>query len=91
MQSQATGGGSGSGAKMRCGGTSVTLTGTGFQATDTVTFDGYQAKVVSRTATSIVVLTPPRPAGVVSFFIMTQNLARPVAIQTGGFTYTASM
>ena len=71
------------------GGTSVTLTGSGFQLTDTVTFDGYQAKVVSRAGTTnMVVLSPPHPAGVVSVFIMPESLARPVAIQSGGFTYS---
>lgn len=72
------------------GGTSTTLTGTGFQSDDTVTFDGYQAKVLSRTATSMVVISPPHPAGTVSVFIMPQYLARPVAIRPGSFTYTAS-
>ena len=70
------------------GGTSVTLTGSGFQSTDTVTFDGYQAKVVSRAGTTnMVVLSPPHPAGAVSVFIMPEYLTRAVAIQSGGFTY----
>ena len=70
------------------GGTSVTLTGSGFQSTDTVTFDGYQAKVVSRAGTTnMVVLSPPHPTGAVSVFIMPEYLTRAVAIQSGGFTY----
>jgi photosystem II stability/assembly factor-like uncharacterized protein len=69
------------------GGTLVTITGSGFASADTVTFEGYQAAVLSRTATNLVVLTPPHPAGAVSVIIMPQDLARPVAIQSGGFTY----
>jgi photosystem II stability/assembly factor-like uncharacterized protein len=71
------------------GGTTVTITGSGFLSTDTVTFEGYQAKILSRTGTTnLVVLSPPHPAGTVSAIIMPQGLTRPAAIRTGAFTYS---
>ena len=73
------------------GGRTVTITGTGFSATDTVTFDGYWAAVISRTATSMVVTSPPHAPGTVSVIVMPEDLARPAAIRPGGFTYDASL
>ena len=69
------------------GGESVTLTGTGFLPTDTVTFDGYAADIVSRTPTSMVVVVPPHAPGPVSVIVMSNGLERSAGILTGGFRY----
>jgi len=69
------------------GGSSVTVTVTGFQATDTVTFDGYPGDIISRTATSIVVTTPPHAPGPVAVILMTDGLERSAAVLPGAFTY----
>lgn len=69
------------------GGTSVTITGTGFLSTDTVTFDGYAAEITSRTSTSMVVTVPPHSPGTVSVIVMSDDLERSAAILPGGFTY----
>jgi photosystem II stability/assembly factor-like uncharacterized protein len=69
------------------GGSSVTITGTGFQPTDTVTFDGYEATITARTSTALTVVTPPHAPGTVSVFVMTENLARSAAVLPGAFTY----
>src|SRR6185436_11741781 len=45
------------------GGTSVTITGTGFTSTTAVLFDGIGATITSQTATQIVCLTPTHSAG----------------------------
>ena len=45
------------------GGTRVTLTGTYFPSPITVNFDGFQAQVVSSSATEIAVITPPGALG----------------------------
>lgn len=69
------------------GGTTVTITGTGFEPTDTVTFDGYEAAITARTATTLTVVTPPHAPGAVSVFVMTEDLARSAAVLPGAFTY----
>jgi len=69
------------------GGATVTLVGTGFVTTDTVTFDGYPAEVTSRTSSSMVVKIPTHAPGVVSVFVMTDGLERGAAELPGGFTY----
>ncbi len=69
------------------GGTTVTITGTDFRSTDSVTFDGYPVNVVSRTPTSMVVVTPPHPPGVVDLFILTDDLERGAASLPAAFTY----
>ncbi len=69
------------------GGSSVTITGTGFQTTDTVTFDGYPGDITSRTATSIVVTTPPHAPGPVKVIVMTYDLERSAAVLPDAFTY----
>lgn len=71
------------------GGTSVTIAGTGFLSTETVTvtFDGYSADVTSRTDTSMVVTIPPHAPGVVSVFVMSENLQRGAAELPAAFTY----
>jgi hypothetical protein len=69
------------------GGVTVTLTGTGFQATDTVTFGGYPAQVTSHSATALVVTAPPHPPGVVNVVVMTEDLKRSAAVLPAAFTY----
>jgi hypothetical protein len=69
------------------GGTSVTITGTGFLSTDTVTFDGYPGQVTSRTTTSMVVTIPPHAPGTVSVFVMSEGLERGAAALPAAFTY----
>ncbi|MCU0779893.1 MAG: IPT/TIG domain-containing protein [Akkermansiaceae bacterium] len=69
------------------GGTAVTLTGTGFEATDTVTFGGYPAQITARSATSLTVTAPPHPPGVVGVIVMTADLARAAAVLPAAFTY----
>ena len=59
----------------------------GFTATDLVTFDGYAATVTAQTPTSLVVLIPPHAPGVVSVFVMSDDLERSAAVLPAGFTY----
>ena len=75
------------------GGTTVTITGTGFDSTEhtVVTFDGYPAPTVSRTATQVVVTSPPHALGPVDVVVVPSDgsddaigLAATVA---AGFTY----
>jgi len=72
------------------GGTTVTIAGAGFSSSDTVTFGGRVAAIATLNATSIVVKTPPRPAGPVSVIVMPQDLERPAAVLTNGFLYTTA-
>ena len=65
----------------------MTVTGTGFQPTDTVTFGGYEANITARTTTSLTVITPPHAPGTVNVFVMTEDLARSAAVLPGAFTY----
>jgi photosystem II stability/assembly factor-like uncharacterized protein len=69
------------------GGNSVIITGTGFQATDTVAFGGYEAGITSRSATSLVVTVPPHAPGTVSVFVMTEDLERSAAVLPASYTY----
>lgn len=69
------------------GGTTVTITGTGFQPADSVTFDGYEATITARTGTTLTVVTPPHPPGTVSVFVMTEDLGRSAAVLAGAFSY----
>jgi len=68
------------------GGTSVTITGTHYDATATVMFGGTTATgiVVSGT-TSITCITPARAAGAVDVVV---SVGARSATSTGGFTYT---
>ena len=71
------------------GGTSVTLTGTGFTGTPSVTFGGAACTAVNRTsATSLTCVTPARPAGAVTVIVTnpdTQQGSKPTA-----YTYVAA-
>jgi photosystem II stability/assembly factor-like uncharacterized protein len=69
------------------GGTSVNITGTHFEKTDTITFDGFPGDITSLTPTTIVVTTPPHAPGPVNVIIMTENLERSAFTLTHGFTY----
>jgi hypothetical protein len=71
------------------GGTSVTLTGTGFRSGATVTFGGAAASnVVVATATSVTCTTPAHAAGAVDV-VLTSNDSQS-ATKASGFTYTAT-
>ncbi|WP_373419271.1 IPT/TIG domain-containing protein [Pedobacter sp. V48] len=69
-------------------GTQVTITGTGFSATaaaNTVTFNGITAQVVSATATSLVVITPPAlTSGPVKVINAGQSALSPVNFNRAG-------
>ena len=70
------------------GGTSVTITGTGFFAPATVTFGGNAAGgVVVVSSTTITALTPPGAAGPVDVVVTTT--CGPGTLP-GGFTYSAT-
>src|SRR5262249_35694892 len=70
------------------GGTSVTVTGTGFQSGATVTFNGTPGtSVMVVSATSITVVTPAMTAGLVN--VAVSNPDGQVATATGGFTANA--
>jgi len=70
------------------GGTTVTLTGTGFAAGATVSFDGTAASsVVVASATSITATTPPHGAGGVD--VVVTNSDGLSGRLNGGFTYAA--
>ncbi|MEJ2903439.1 IPT/TIG domain-containing protein [Pedobacter panaciterrae] len=69
-------------------GTRVTITGTGFSATasaNTVTFNGLAAQIVSATATSLVVITPPAlTSGPVKVVNAGQSALSPVNFNRAG-------
>ena len=67
------------------GGTSVTITGTGFTGTFSVTFGGTAAAIVSVSDTQIVVTSPARAAGAVDV-VVTTNIGSVTA--AGGYTYS---
>ena len=75
------------------GGTTVTITGTGFDQTGFVgvAFGGYQADVVSFTNTVLTVRTPPHPPGtvdvMVSVFDANGEPVAPSTVSTKGFTF----
>src|SRR5205823_1081601 len=67
------------------GGTTVTITGTGFQANSAVFFGSVPATItVSPTATSITVQTPALPVGPIDVAVV--NPDGQIAILIGGFT-----
>jgi plastocyanin len=67
------------------GGTSVTITGTGFLSGATVKFGGVAGFVASVTATAIAVVTPPHAPGKVD--VVVANSDGQSATLTQGFTY----
>ncbi|MDP1823565.1 MAG: IPT/TIG domain-containing protein [Archangium sp.] len=69
------------------GGTTVTLTGSNFAALAAVTIGGGAAAVVSRTATTLEVLTPPGLEGAVD--VVVSNAGGQTATLAGGFLYFA--
>lgn len=71
------------------GGTAVTITGTGFVGTPTVTIGGTPAtNVVVVSPTSITATAPAHAAGTVS--VVVTNADTQVATLTNGFTYTTA-
>lgn len=71
------------------GGTSVTITGNGFQTGATVTFGGMQAtNVMVVNSTSITANTPPHAAGAVNVVVTASGQSSPPL--SGGFTYSAN-
>lgn len=70
------------------GGTTVTITGTGFANVSSVAFGGNLATIVSVTPTAITVTTPPRSAGAVSI-VCTAPFVSGTA--TNAFTYNAPL
>ena len=81
-----TGGGTAPDAGPVTGGTSVTISGTNFIGTSSVTFGGTAANLAdcSVAATSITCSTPAHAAGVVNVDVTTPG---GTAVSTGGFTY----
>jgi hypothetical protein len=69
------------------GGTTVTLSGTGFASAATVRFGTTDATVVSREPGRIVVTTPAGSEGAVDVSVV--NPGNQVGTRTGGFTYIA--
>ena len=69
------------------GGTTVTVSGTGFQAGATVTFGGSAATVTSLTATSITLITSAHSGGVVDVVVTNPNTGTDTA--ASAFTYEA--
>lgn len=67
------------------GGQTVTITGTGFTGTYSVTFGGTAAPIVSVSDTQVVVTSPARVAGAVKI-VITTNVASVTS--TGNFTYS---
>jgi hypothetical protein len=71
------------------GGTSITISGTGFVAGATVTIGGAAAtSVVVTSATTITAVTPSRPAGAASVTVTNPDGQSATAV--GGFTYAAN-
>ncbi|MEM7166913.1 MAG: IPT/TIG domain-containing protein [Planctomycetota bacterium] len=68
------------------GGTVVSLTGTGFTAGDTVTFDGLPAFVTFNSPGQLTATTPAHAAGSVDVVVANANGSSTL---TGGFTYAA--
>jgi hypothetical protein len=69
------------------GGTAVAVTGSGFDASATVTIDGLTAPVVSRTATTLSVTTPAHAAGVAD--VVVTNGSGLWATLPAAFTFVA--
>ncbi len=72
------------------GGTTVTMTGI-FNPTSFALFDQYGSKFVSVTETTLVVVTPPHPAGAVDVVVVTPVAGEPPKSATvpNGFTFIA--
>lgn len=68
------------------GGTSVAVSGSNFDPSDSVSFDGIPATVVSGTSTVINVVTPSHAAGPVNVAVVSSD---GVATIANGFTYIA--
>jgi hypothetical protein len=69
------------------GGTTVTIAGTNFDATPSVTFGGIGATVISSTATSITAVTPAGSgAGAVNVVVLNPSSGQSATL-TKGFTY----
>ncbi len=66
------------------GGTSVTVSGSNFDPSDSVSFDGIAATVVSGTASQMNVVTPAHTAGPVNVVVANSN---GFSTFTNGFTY----
>ncbi|MDP2270144.1 MAG: IPT/TIG domain-containing protein [Archangium sp.] len=69
------------------GNVSLTLTGSNFSGASTVLVGGSPATVISRTATTIQVLTPPGNAGAVDVSVV--NPGAQTSTLTGGYLYTS--
>ena len=69
------------------GGNTVSLTGSGFQAGDSVTFGGYPAEITARTATTLTLRVPAHPAGVVAIHLMPDGLTRAAATLASAYTF----
>jgi hypothetical protein len=71
------------------GGTSVTISGSGFLQGATVSFGTYSAiNVAVAGSTSITAVTPSHPAGIVD--VVVKNPDNQTGTRSGGFTFTAS-
>ncbi len=70
------------------GGTQVTIDGTGFTGTFSVTFGGTAAAIVSVSDTQIVVTSPARASAGTVKIVITTNIGSVTS--TGDYTYTAS-
>lgn len=66
------------------GGLTVTITGTNMAAVTAVTFDGTTATISSKTATTVVVVTPAHSAGAVNVVVTNPSGS---ATSTNGYTY----
>ncbi|MEU8591254.1 IPT/TIG domain-containing protein [Streptomyces sp. NPDC048664] len=69
------------------GGTSVTITGTGFNTTQSVTFDGVPAPFAVLSSTTLVAVTPAGSPGAVDVTVTTTGGG---ATASGGYTYVNS-
>jgi hypothetical protein len=69
------------------GGTTVTITGTGFEAGALVEFGTVRATAITVTATSITAVTPPQAAGTVQVKVTNPDL---LLTTFGSFTYTTA-
>jgi hypothetical protein len=69
------------------GGTTVTINGTGFYGTPTVSIGSTTASVTAATATTLTITTPAYSAGAVD--VVVANPDGQIATLTGGLTYTA--
>jgi hypothetical protein len=69
------------------GGTTVTLGGSGFVAPVTVTFGAAAGTVVSSSASTVTVVTPPHAAGAVAIVLTNADIQSSTLV--AGFTFTA--